>query len=195
MIKHVVTNNKRKDPRTKDREIYEFIQVQERHVSFYEIQQGTGMSSGAVQAAISRCLKKNSNYRIYERQQLSDRSTNRIIRVFSDRSELLEKAATFDFLTLFETQEKLIETNEKLLQGKIIPSLDGTAHILPLEIKNKNFYELEYIVNTREELNSIRDLIVKLIGTYMATKLTTGELKAATIYANARIKSEKNRGN
>lgn len=150
-----------RDPKANEKRIFEFIKSKDHHVSQYEIQKALGMSSGAVQATIKRCLKESAEFRIYEGERISNR-TNTTINIFS-------LSPIFDSDLNIPNLSDLHKLYLKVKVGEIIKVENN--FIVPLRLEEQTTDILLELVKISPKFKNVGDLFSQAISDFLSKKI------------------------
>ena len=153
------------DALEKEKKIYDFI-THNGPASFYEIQKALEYSSGAIQAAVKRCISEKADYRLFESTRVSPMN-HRLTRVFQTTN--IEE--TLDI-------EQIFEEHEKISRGEILDK--DTNVIIPFELDKSTMDVLQEIINVTE-IDNIGGLFKEALMSYLQREVSPATIKQVQI--------------
>ena len=145
----------------KEKIIYDIVNSSSSPISFNKIvriaKKDYNLTSGAVQAAINRCLKPEASFSIFETKVMS-LEKNRVLRYFSTNPTAFSEVPHLDI-------EDLLNSYQKMQKGEFIYTEDDA--ILPLFLPPDQAQILSSLVNLSEEYNSVGDLFSKALMAFL----------------------------
>ena len=151
-----------KQPQLNERRVFDFVNSRNEPVSFHIIQKALGMSPGALQATVKRCLSPDSAFRIYEGKKISKKN-NRPIRVFSTSPTQISELKIPHLEDLHDLYRKVV------LFGDIFKVENN--FVLPLKLDEKTTKILLQIIRLSPNFKSIGDLFSKAVMKYLEEEI------------------------
>jgi len=176
-IQNFVTPHKKRvyNPDAKDQQVHEYLQLKHEQgddtISFHQIQMALGLSPGALQAVINRCLKSDSQFRIYESTGISDKN-KRFTRLFS--------VVPLNVPPPISNLHYLLNNVQQLKEGDIIDL--GEFSILPLKLDKMTLNLLSSIPKISKEYSSISILFKSALEHFFKDQLSPELKKQALQY-------------
>ena len=154
--------NNLKQPKLNERRVFDFLKIQIEPVSYHIMQKSLDMTTGALQATIERCLKPNSNFRIYEGKKIS-KLNDRLIRVFSVNQSKISDLNIPDISDLHDIYQNVVGGNIFQVQNN---------YILPLSMDEQTTKILKQLVRISPNHESIGDLFSKAMMKYLKESIS-----------------------
>lgn len=149
----------------KEKIIYDIVSSSSEPVSFNDIvriaKKDYNLTSGAVQAAINRCLKQEAIFPIYEKKVMSIEK-NRVLRYFSTNTTAFSDVPHPDI-------NDLLNSYGKIQKGELIFTEDDA--ILPLYLPSDQAHILQSLVEFSEEYRSVGDLFSKALMDFLKNNI------------------------